>query len=71
MDAICNPFAPGAGTQPPELAGRHQDPGGLTVALGQTAKGRPARSRMLLGLRGVGGGILLNRIAEMAIEWGT
>jgi hypothetical protein len=66
MDRISNPFAPGAGTQPPELAGRDAIVTDAKVALGRTRLGRPARSQMLLGLRGVGKTVLLNQIAMAA-----
>ena len=68
MDPTHNPFAPGAGTQPPELAGRDEIIRNATVALGRLRLGRPARSQMLLGLRGVGKTVLLNRIAQLAEE---
>ena len=68
MDATHNPFAPGAGTQPPELAGREEIIRDATVALGRVGLGRAARSQMLLGLRGVGKTVLLNRIAQLAEE---
>ena len=66
MDPRTNPFAPGAGTRPPELAGREQIIGDATVALARVKAGRPARSQMLLGLRGVGKTVLLNEIARAA-----
>ncbi len=66
MDATTNPFAPGAGTQPPELAGRDTIIANATVALSRIKLGRSAQSQMLLGLRGVGKTVLLNRIAEIA-----
>ena len=66
MNATTNPFAPGAGTQPPELAGRGKIIEDATVALGRVKLGRPAKSQLLLGLRGVGKTVLLNRIAEIA-----
>jgi hypothetical protein len=66
MDPTDNPFAPGAGTEPPELAGRDEIIRGATVALGRVKRGRAARSQMLLGLRGVGKTVLLNRIAHLA-----
>lgn len=68
MNATHNPFAPGAGTQPPELAGREEIIENATVALGRVGLGRPARSQMLLGLRGVGKTVVLNRIAQLADE---
>jgi AAA ATPase-like protein len=70
MDPTQNPFAPGAGTQPPELAGRQDIVDGATVALGRVLLGKSARSQMLLGLRGVGKTVLLNRIAQLAEEKG-
>ncbi|HLT36943.1 MAG TPA: ATP-binding protein [Enhygromyxa sp.] len=66
MDQTTNPFAPGAGTQPPELAGRDQIIESATIALRRIMAGRPAKSQLLLGLRGVGKTVLLNRIAELA-----
>ena len=66
MDPRTNPFAPGAGTQPPELAGREQIITEATVVLERVQSGRAAKSQMLLGLRGVGKTVLLNRIVEIA-----
>lgn len=70
MDPIQNPFAPGAGTQPPELAGRNSVLDAAEVALERLKNGRPSRSFILVGLRGVGKTVLLNRIREMAQEKG-
>ncbi len=70
MDPITNPFAPGAGTPPPEMAGREKILEDARIALGRVKIGRPARSQMLLGLRGVGKTVLLNRIDEMALDEG-
>jgi AAA ATPase domain len=66
MDRIRNPFAPGAGTRPPELAGRESIVNDAKVALGRVKIGRSARSQMLLGLRGVGKTVLLNHVATLA-----
>lgn len=66
MDRKKNPFAPGAGTRPPELAGRDQILEDATVALARVRDGRSAKSQMLLGLRGVGKTVLLNEIARIA-----
>jgi AAA ATPase domain len=66
MDAIRNPFAPGAGTPPPELAGRDDLRASLQIALERARIGRPAKSAMLVGLRGVGKTVLLDRIREDA-----
>lgn len=70
MDRTRNPFAPGAGTRPPELAGRAQIIEDAAVALERTRLGRPANSQMLLGLRGVGKTVLLNEIARGAEQAG-
>ena len=70
MDPYKNPFAPGAGTQPPELAGRGEILHDAEVALERIKARAPARSEILVGLRGVGKTVLLNRIREMAAEKG-
>lgn len=66
MDPVRNPFAPGAGSQPPELAGREEIITTAEIALQRILLGRPAQSQMLLGLRGVGKTVLLNRIEQIA-----
>jgi len=70
MDPVRNPFAPGAGSQPPELAGRDEIINDATTALKRTMIGRHARSQMLLGLRGTGKTVLLNTIENAADENG-
>lgn len=62
MDPIRNPFAPGAGTQPPELAGRDAIRERLRIGLQRALLRKASRSVMLLGLRGVGKTVLLDRI---------
>ena len=62
MDPRQNPYAPGAGTPPPELAGRDELIERAAVALDRIRTGKSARSFMLYGLRGVGKTVLLNRI---------
>lgn len=62
MDPRTNPYAPGAGTQPPELAGRDEIIERAAIALDRIRAGRAARSSILYGLRGVGKTVLLNRI---------
>lgn len=66
MDPIRNPFSPGAGTPPPELAGREDLCESLHIALARAKIGRSAKSAMLVGLRGVGKTVLLDRIREDA-----
>ena len=62
MDPRQNPYAPGAGTPPPELAGRDEVIERAAVALDRIRSGRAARSVILYGLRGVGKTVLLNRM---------
>lgn len=70
MDPTRNPFAPGAGTQPPELSGRTAVLDAAKITLQRIKDGRSERSRLLVGLRGVGKTVLLNRIAGMADDMG-
>ena len=62
MDPRRNPYAPGAGTPPPELAGRDEITERAAIALDRIRAGRAARSIILYGLRGVGKTVLFNRI---------
>ena len=62
MDPRTNPYAPGAGTPPPELAGREAVTEKASIALDRIRAGLVARSLMLVGLRGVGKTVLLNRL---------
>ena len=62
MNPRQNPYAPGAGTSPPELAGRDELIERTAVALDRIRAGKSARSFILYGLRGVGKTVLLNRI---------
>jgi hypothetical protein len=73
MDPIRNPYAPGAGQRPPELAGRGRELDQFDVVLERIARGRPERSLMLTGLRGVGKTVLLNTMRSQALHklWGT
>ncbi|HEY1914520.1 MAG TPA: ATP-binding protein [Streptosporangiaceae bacterium] len=73
MDPVRNPYAPGAGQRPPELAGRDKEITQFGVVLDRVARGRPERSIVLTGLRGVGKTVLLNSFRSMAIQrlWGT
>jgi hypothetical protein len=73
MDPIRNPYAPGAGQRPPELAGRDEQLTAFDVVLERVAKGRPERSLVLTGLRGVGKTVLLNALRSAAVRkgWGT
>ncbi len=66
MDAIRNPYAPGAGTRPPELAGRDNLREQVRVAIERIRIGRPAKSVIMVGLRGVGKTVLLNQMQRDA-----
>ena len=66
MDPYRNPFAPGAGSRPPELAGRDAILESAKTSCIRALKGRSARSLLLLGLRGTGKTVLLNEIARIA-----
>jgi len=66
MDPRTNPYAPGAGTPPPELAGRDEVIKEAAIALDRIRAGRAAKSRIFHGLRGVGKTVLLNRISQEA-----
>lgn len=66
MDPVNNPFAPGAGTRPPELAGRDDLLRSVDVALQRIRDGRAAKSVLMVGLRGVGKTVLLDRMREDA-----
>ncbi|MDF2091216.1 ATP-binding protein [Knoellia sp. 3-2P3] len=73
MDPIRNPYAPGAGQRPPELAGRDEQLQAFDVVLERISRGRPERSIVLTGLRGVGKTVLLNALRSSAVRahWGT
>ncbi len=70
MDKNINPFNPGAGVSPPELAGRADVLETAETALARTKRGKHAKSLMILGLRGVGKTVLLNQIKERAVRQG-
>jgi hypothetical protein len=73
VDPIRNPYAPGAGQRPPELAGRDEQLQAFEIVLERIARGRPERSIVLTGLRGVGKTVLLNAMRSEAVRagWGT
>lgn len=70
MDPRTNPYAPGAGSPPPELTGRDRVIEAASVALDRMRNGLVARSLMLVGLRGVGKTVLLNRLHNDALANG-
>ena len=70
MDRRKNPYAPGAGLQPPELAGRDRLLEDAAIDMDRVLDRRPTKGMMLLGLRGVGKTVLLNRLHSMAEQKG-
>ncbi len=68
MDPFANPFTPGAGTTPPELAGRQNILDSMRVSLRRAAAGKNTRHMMMLGLRGTGKTALLNAIERISHE---
>ena len=62
MDPLSNPYSPGAGSPPPELAGRDELREQVRVAIARIRRGNPAKSILLVGLRGVGKTVLLEKM---------
>ncbi len=70
MDAIENPFSPGAGAPPPALVGRNPILDQARILLGRILHKKAEKSMLLTGLRGVGKTVLLNEIERLAEEAG-
>ena len=66
MDPIRNPYAPGAGARPPEMVGRDDLLETARIAIERIRLGRSSKSIVVVGLRGVGKTVLLDRISEYA-----
>lgn len=66
MDALRNPFSPGAGSRPPELAGREDVIQTASTSLQRVILRRNAQSQIFLGLRGTGKTVLLNEVLSLA-----
>lgn len=66
MDAITNPYTPGAGTQPRELAGRDELRNKVRISLERLKIGNSAKSVIMVGLRGVGKTVLLDKMRQDA-----
>jgi hypothetical protein len=66
VDPVANPFAPGAGTPPPELAGRDDLRETVRVAVERVRRGSPTKSIVMVGLRGVGKTVLLDQMRDDA-----
>lgn len=70
MDPVRNPYCPGAGTAPPELAGRDELRHTVEVALERLKLGNPSKSVLMVGLRGVGKTVLLDQMRADADQAG-
>jgi predicted AAA+ superfamily ATPase len=64
MDPVLDPFSPGAGAPPPELAGRSELRELVRIAVERIRLGRPNKSILMVGLRGVGKTVLLDRMRD-------
>src|SRR6266852_1744283 len=71
MAPVRNPYSPGAGSPPPELAGRDSLRERVRVAIARIRRGNPAKSVLMVGLRGVGKTVLLDRMRLDAEESGA
>jgi AAA ATPase domain len=70
MDQRLNPYTPGSGVKPLKLAGRDPDLEAFRVLLERLADGRPERSLIYSGLRGVGKTVLLLEFETLTRESG-
>ena len=70
MNPIRNPFSPGAGSPPPELAGRADVIETARILMGRIKLHKPEKSLLLTGLRGVGKTVLLNKMEALARDTG-
>ena len=66
MDPVSNPYAPGAGTAPPDLAGRDEIREAARIAIERVRRGLSTKSLLMVGLRGVGKTVLLDRMRDDA-----
>jgi hypothetical protein len=66
MDPVLNPYSPGAGLRPRELAGREAEIDRFTVLRGRAGRGLTSRSVAMTGLRGVGKTVQLGELAGQA-----
>ena len=71
MDPVLNPYSPGAGTPPPELAGRGELREQVRIAIERVRRGLPTKSVLMVGLRGVGKTVLLDRMRDDAESQGV
>ncbi len=64
MNPIDNPYTPGAGTQPHELAGRDELRNNLKITVARIMRAKPVKSMLMVGLRGVGKTVLLEQMRQ-------
>ncbi len=69
MNPILNPYSPGAGTPPAELAGRDAVREAVKVCIARLKLGKPTKSLMMVGLRGVGKTVLLDQMRNDAEQY--
>lgn len=70
MNPYLNPYTPGAGSLPIELAGREEEIEACRVMIGRLERGMPDRPLAIHGLRGVGKTVLVRRLADEARQRG-
>ncbi len=70
MISVKNPYNPGAGTRPLALSGRDDILVKVDSALQRIMAGRPEKSVLMVGLRGVGKTVLLNLLRDNARTYG-
>ena len=66
LDPVRNPYTPGAGQEPALLSGRDTELQDFTARLRRLETGRSAQCTLIVGLRGVGKTVLLNRFSREA-----
>jgi hypothetical protein len=71
VDPITNPYSPGAGSPPPELAGRDDIREQVRISIGRLKISNPSKSVIMVGLRGVGKTVLLDQMRKDAIASGV
>ena len=71
MDPITNPYSPGAGSPPPELAGRDDLREQVRISIARLKISKPSKSVIMVGLRGVGKTVLLDQMRRDAVTTGV
>src|ERR1019366_4184036 len=71
MDPVTNPYSPGAGSPPPELAGRDNLREQVRISIARLKISNPSKSVIMVGLRGVGKTVLLDQMRKDATANGV